>query len=76
MLRVKFRRGVFGGWTAKAVRTPSGSWIPRIYVLNWVGTKAPEVVMADIPRWLWEKSLHEDESLLIINPEQDCQWRD
>jgi len=76
MLRVRFYRGAFGGWTAKAVRTPRGSWVPRVYVLNWTGPKAPDVVMADIPQWLWEKALRNDDSIKIINPENDCQWNE
>ena len=69
MLRIKFYRGTFGGWTAKAVRSPYGSWIPRRYVLHWVGRNAPETSIADVPQWLWDKCLREDEALLIINPE-------
>jgi len=76
MLRVKFFRGGLGGWTNKAVRTPRGNWIPRIYVLNWMGMRAPDVVMADIPKWLWDKVLHADDSIKIINPENDGQWID
>jgi len=74
MHRVKFYRAAFGGWTRKAVSTPDGNWIPRIYVLNWRGDKAPDVVLADIPQWLWDKALTEDSSVQIINPERDGQW--
>lgn len=76
MLRVRFHRGGFGGWTAKAVRTPRGNWVPRFYVLNWTGSRAPNVVIADIPQWLWDKAFKEDDSIMIINPENDKQWSD
>ena len=69
MLRVRFYRGGFGGWTAKAVRTPRGNWMPRSFVLNWTGSAAPKTIIADIPEWLWTKAFKDDASILIINPE-------
>lgn len=76
MLRVRFYRGGFGGWTAKAVRTPRGNWMPRSFVLNWTGSAAPETIIADIPEWLWTKAFKDDDSILIINPEKDNKWHD
>lgn len=76
MLRVRFYRAGFGGWTAKAVRTPRGNWMPRSFVLNWTGSAAPKTIIADIPEWLWTKAFKDDDSILIINPEKDNKWHD